>query len=244
MGLLLTSTLQSDTGMASDAVVNTFALGGPAVVTDADADAMVAAIATFWSVLPPGNATKVCHYLSPVLSQAAGAAQLDIYNITGKLFGEPHGSPVKSRNFTLGESQNVTALPSEVAVCMTLETAGRANAPVEQADGADAGFARDRPKQRNTGRLYIGPLGPNAVVLDAGVARPAPSFLATLRTAGKKLAEDLALASPGGPAWGVWSRKDGVIRPISFISTDNAFDTQRRRGEDPTFRDRLATGII
>jgi hypothetical protein len=38
----------------------------------------------------------------------------------------------------------------------------------------------------------------------------------------------------------VWSRKDAQVRPVAAVSIDNAFDIQRRRGEEPTLRTRTA----
>jgi hypothetical protein len=38
------------------------------------------------------------------------------------------------------------------------------------------------------------------------------------------------------PSWSVWSRKDAVLRQITQGSVDDAWDVQRRRGEDPVAR--------
>ena len=39
---------------------------------------------------------------------------------------------------------------------------------------------------------------------------------------------------------GVWSRADARLTAISHVSVDDAWDTQRRRGVDPTARRRVA----
>ena len=41
---------------------------------------------------------------------------------------------------------------------------------------------------------------------------------------------------------GVWSRVDRAIRGIDNVRTDDAWDTQRRRGAQPTGVTRVSTG--
>lgn len=86
---------------------------------------------------------------------------------------------------------------------------------------------------RRRGRIYIGPLRSSAVSpADASnPARPSGSFTGDLTRAAQRLADEVAVD------WSVHS-----LRPASnFVGirggyVDNALDTQRRRGPDPTTR--------
>jgi hypothetical protein len=77
--------------------------------------------------------------------------------------------------------------------------------------GTDAEFGPgglSRPRARDRGRVY------------------------TLIDAGRRL-----FSFPSLPAsWVVWSRKAAAVKNVVAISVDDAFDTQRRRGERPNVR--------
>lgn len=244
MTLKAVVTLESLTAEEKDNVTNTFAIGG--TVSEADVDptmeaALNAAFADFYNAVPTGatagNALGV--FLSTTLSRVANANRLDLYDTTGLLDGAPHGSPFSSTLWTLTPA-SATAYPSEVACCVTLESSGRADAPVETPDGTDSDSLVDRPQQRHTGRVYIGPLATVAGSVVSSVSRPSAGFLDCVRLAVKDLNADIIAATAGAGWLGVWSRKDASIRPVAFVSTDDAWDTQRRRGEGPTGRTRIA----
>jgi len=85
----------------------------------------------------------------------------------------------------------------------------------------------NRPRFR--GRLYL----PCAIAgISVTGARPS--------TTQQQKAADLAsvLAGVGGTnvTWGLWSTVDKVFRPTTHWWVDNAWDTQRRRGQKPTSR--------
>lgn len=102
--------------------------------------------------------------------------------------------------------------PGEVALCLSY-------ASVDD-------WETSTPRRR--GRLFIGPLVAGLV----GTARPGAPLIADLLELGE------AFAAVGGAdaAWHLWSPTDGVSAPIESISVDNAWDTQRRRGLEPTAR--------
>lgn len=237
MSLLVTVTHESLTGLVQDRVVNTFAVN-QADPADVDAEFMNA-WTRFFNVAPAGVdraggafGTGLCNYLSPVLDRTANRSTTRVYEIPA--VPGPLGSPVAAQSFTLGPAAGAaTALPSEVACVLTLEAAGRADAPVEIQGGAV------RPKQRFTGRLFIGPLNSAAVTIVGGVARPANVFQDLMIEAFRALDDDIRAEHPTHDL-AVWSRSDDLVRPVAHVSVDNAFDTQRRRGEDPTARRRVA----
>lgn len=243
MEVLAKVTLSSDTNLAADSVVNTFAFSNVDDMTDFTLDSISEALQAFYRTIPTGGLAPLADYLSPVLSNATLGSTVDIYDITGKLAQDPVtgkmplvGSPAFTESFTLQAPApgGVTPLPSEVAYVVTLEAFGREDAPVELDDDADFGAERNRPKQRHTGRLYLGPLNSLCTQVVSGVCRPSAALRDTARLAVAQLASTVFGAN--GALLAVWSRKDGVLRTVDNVSVDDSFDTQRRRGEKASVR--------
>jgi hypothetical protein len=117
---------------------------------------------------------------------------------------------------TLGPNNSSESLPSEVALCASF-------------------FAgRNLPRQR--GRVYIGPLTKAAADVPnsaTGIVRPTPGLTNAIMESSKKLQSE---AINGGLNWCVLSQADGALKSITGGWVDNAFDTQRRRGEDASSR--------
>ena len=86
-----------------------------------------------------------------------------------------------------------------------------------------------RPRKR--GRIYLGPLRADTGTTVGNVIRPSTAIRTNVAGAGATLI-DLS----GVVRWGVLSQADEVIWQIDHGFIDDAFDTQRRRGEDPTAR--------
>ena len=102
-----------------------------------------------------------------------------------------------------------TALPREVAACLSFQGARAAGAP----------------QARRRGRVYLGPLSTNALtgeLIATGMLTAVASAANTLRTAIPAIAADCW--------WGVWSHAESHLVPIVDGWVDNAPDTQRRRG--------------
>lgn len=106
---------------------------------------------------------------------------------------------------------NAEALPPEMAAVISLRTAERS--------------------RRGRGRLYMGPLTITAV--DEG--RISQSIVGVLHAG----ADNLVNSAENG-TWGVLSRLDAVVRPITGGYVDDAWDVQRRR--DPGALSRLKFG--
>lgn len=236
---LVTATLLAATGKAEDSVVMDFSVRSPdAFDPTAQLGQITTAINASFNVAPQVGTDPLSYFLSNQLSRATGAIQYRYYDVTGKLglnpaTGRPypHGSPVAQDAGTLGTTSASVGLPEEVALVATLRAEGWTGAPVETADGTDYGTAIDRPKQRHTGRQFVGPLILDAVAAAAPPSRPSTELINSVGRSRRKLVEDLAVNDHD---LCVWSRQDGVMRPVVLITVDNAWDTQRRRGTDPS----------
>ena len=216
--------------MGEDNAVNTFAINqGGAGLTDLGfADAII----DFYNTVHATEGRSVAGFLSDHVSRVPLAATVKLYEINGAL---PMGSPRFVKPWTVGVKNNSTwtSMPSEVAFAVTLEAAGRSEAAVESAGGSI------RPKQRFTGRFFLGPLVAQSVEIVGGIARPLGQMATIVRDHVVLLDEAIRAASSVADL-AVWSRKDGVVRSLEAVSTDNAFDTQRRRGHAASQRTRLA----
>lgn len=248
MGTLAVVELASRSGQPRDKVVNTYAIAESALVrgTGDQDDNYVTALTTLYTAASPIGGLKLGELLGLSLSRAADACSIKLYDITDHLDGSPHGSPRLVAPLTLptvhatGEGQ-----PEEVALCVTFEAKNRSEQRVEIADGIDADAKPDRPRQRYTGRVYLGPFVHNnqAVTVDAnGFARPATNLKNCIIGLFTDFFNDVDTLTGDEASIGVWSRKDEAIRGCDNFRFDDAWDTQRRRGSSPTTIVRTAAG--
>lgn len=226
---LATVTFQGDSGLSKDRFVNTFAFtgaSGPATVN--------AAVNTAWRLRDfyrgvSGGGTALELFLNGQMSRKV---LVKVYDATAS-----HPRPILYQNtFELGGVSD-HALPEEVALCLSYYS------------------ARNLPRLR--GRLYIGPLNVFAAATTAD-ARPAQSFLTSMHDAASRLLLAGPDALPIGwfddpyptgsiaetVSWVVHSRlgsgtKAAPVPEFNLATAgwiDNAWDTQRRRGAQPTTR--------
>jgi len=155
-----------------------------------------------------GEAHKVSDYLGSALN---GDWSAKVYDM-----GDPEPRvPVYTTDGS-GIDVSSSALPSECSVCLSFEALP----------------ASGEPQARRRGRVFIGPLSEDAST-GVTVARPAQAFIDTLCEAAGRLISDWALHDM---TWSVYSRVDDALVSVAQGWVDNAFDTQRRRGERATAR--------
>lgn len=229
---LATVTFANTTGIARDNVVNDFvAVTDPAKTPAVVGADLLAALTRFYNLA--SEPFDLAHYLGAQLSRVAAQTTVRAYTLDGHLDGTPHGSPFFTGTFTLDPRAGGNTFPDEVACVATIRAAGWDTALVEVPDGADPGTLVDRPRQRRSGRCYIGPLEAAAADFTTDAPRPSVAFMQVVRAAYQTLAADLVA---GGHHLGVWSRVDAAVRNAVRVEVDNAFDTQRRRGVRATSR--------
>lgn len=222
MGLatLAVVTMQKDSGIPADAVQNTFAFQTPLGATTAELNAIAAALTTFYNTTT--GAGTVAAQLGKSLSTVAGVSTFEFYNLDGHLDGSPHGSPIRTDFWTLG-AVAANGLPDEVAICLSFHSAY----------GTDVEFAGGvRPRARDRGRIYLGPLGTGVMTEDATTNE------INVATLTRQIIADSAarLRDDATTTWSQWSRADAILNAVTTGWVDNAFDIQRRRGNAPTAR--------
>jgi hypothetical protein len=108
-----------------------------------------------------------------------------------------------------------TVLPQEVAYCFSFQ-AGRESGEIQS-------------RRRN--RVYLGPF--RSTVTDTN-GRPSSAFMTDVLNAGKRLHDAAAAAVYW--SWKVYSPTNNEIYDVDHLWVDDAWDTQRRRGMQPTAR--------
>lgn len=160
--------------------------------------------------------TELIEFYRDVQGSLANVVALDdhIYKIFNRADPIPR-QPVAEGTWDLTTTPSASALPQEVALCLSFQ--GDPESGVSQA--------------RKRGRVYIGPLGQNTI---ASTGRPSSTFVTTLATAGDTLLTS-SVAS-GTWDWTVHSATTGDNSVVTNGWVDDEYDTQRRRGRIATSR--------
>lgn len=209
-------------GVPENAVLNTFFFNDTGGGTDAQ---ITDALDRFYNDVHAATAA-IGDYISRSVNRAADACSIDLYTMPA--VDGPTGSPRSTTTFTLEgtDAGNVT-LPSECAAVLSF-AADLAGIPEES--------GVTRPRARRRGRVFLGPLNSNATDATAGATTPLRLGTPFLEVCTAAADVELEPGSLGDWEWCVFSQTDWVARPVETIWMDNAFDTQRRRGVEATFR--------
>lgn len=221
--------LNRKSGIARDAVVNTFHFRhASGLGMAAEFDKIRDAIRTLYGTLD--------QYLGDSLSAVANAHQIKMYNVLG---GDTTGAdlntgpPDRVDTMTLAPS-DAGYLPAEVALAVSFRAVDNAS---------EQGAGGTRPASRRRGRVFLGPLsGPECFgVRDVVTQEVAVHPDARAAILGAFTTFHGALAGGGTPiAHAVYSRVDGIARPVEEYSVDDAPDVVRSRGVRAAVRTRAA----
>ncbi len=222
-------------GIDEDRMVNVFHVRTPAEVGDGTAvvaQEIVFRFATFYQDIQ-------ALFSGETVSAVVGAHTMKVYRLITGAPGAADDSSVllvDDTFSTTGVAGGAQSLVNEAAVALSLQANPQAVPEFE-------GIAR--PRSRRRGRAYLGGLAftTGEVVPGSGGRRPTAftrnllvNSFATLATALEGM-----VFGPAGTAAEVcvYSRTDGVLRPVTEVFVDNAYDTIRSRGLAPTLRTTL-----
>lgn len=203
------------TNLPKDVSINTFHFEVPSTPVPSGMADITAALASFYNDGGPG----IADFLSDFIDRSADSVRVELYTIDD-LSHPVSGPPTAVSSFTLGGPSDTSALPMEVAACLSYRSS---TATV--------------PDRRRRGRVYLGPLNHDAIHYGTGVTPPTLSdaFTLAMASAGAALAGDATLNGEG-IWWAVFSRAQAQSFIIDSGWVDNEPDTQRRRGIDATAR--------
>jgi hypothetical protein len=222
-----TVTLPHRSGLARDNVINSFTFDSVDPLTADIFDEIRDALEEFYNATSAEVLVQVGRYINSSISRSS-APIVRIYDVSGHMSGAPAGSPVGTRAFAaaLPSSASEIGLPNEAAVCLTM--AADFGSDVEFGPGT-------RPRARDRARVYIGPLNVTAAQTTLGITRPDVDMRNNLAQSGIRLARRFATVNLV-----VWSRAAASTKTVTHVWVDDAFDSQRRRGERPTSRIEIA----
>ena len=203
-----------DNALVRDASVNVWHTICPdATDPTVSATAVQTAIIDFYTGVHAGSTARVSDMFSSLMS---GSWNIRSYNL-GE--AEPR-VPLLNVNPTAFTPSSFTQA-TEVALCLSFRQ--------NPASGVNP--------RRTRGRIYIGPLGSAAAVIETSTGRPTVSangIVPTLDAAATDLLADSVASSTWD--WAVYSPTNGTAVAVQSGWIDNAFDTQRRRGIAATTR--------
>lgn len=203
-----TVTIPMDSGVAEDAVTNTFHFN----VTDAVAGSadIEAKLEEFYGV----NTTTGDSIFGSIMS--GNVDNLNVVLRTYNLSDPEPRVPVLTSTLSGLPGPPASALPPELAICLSYRAA----------------YTSGTPNARRRGRIFIGPL--NDSVNGAGIAGDVVVFSA--RDTIAAAADRLATASDAVSDWVVRSDVGNTTATVIAGWVDDAFDVQRRRGIRATAR--------
>ena len=190
-------------------------------------DNLAQALENFLSEVPTGFAESVSGYLAASVLHGANGATMKLYGIPTTPVAVL-GPPIATRNLAVAGVETTTGLPTEVASCLTYH-ADLKGIP-------ERGPNNTRPASSRRGRIFIGPLQWGCLEHDVntGFARAHPTFRGVVTEAA---AEHLfAEADNASWRWVVFSKKNWEAHEVAGCWMNDAMDTQRRRGQDPTVK--------
>jgi hypothetical protein len=167
-----------------------------------------------FSVNAPDTIEGTCDEVAGVYAARQALFSNDLSGMTIKAYEEgtnPAG-PVVSKNYPFAPG-SATASPAEICLCLSYATV----------DNPDASTPRRR------GRLYIGPFSGGVV----SNARPQPTIRTEMVGLGQALA---SVGTASNTTWVMYSQRDNAYAKIEVVWCDDAWDTQRRRGVEPSAR--------
>lgn len=225
----ITTSFHCKSGMPKDDITNGFTFTGPGDVA-ATAAAAKAAVKGFWQdgghladlLAASVSRSKKFTVKTYVLSSTSGAAP-DVRVPPG------YGHPIDSTDEFFHTAGDITSLsfPSQVAMCLSYHTDYGASVEHEGSG--------PRPAERKRGRLFLGPFvdsgSTNFTDTSTGASNPASTLIHDVGVAGQIL-----LTTGPAAIFGIWSRKDNLVRPVVQMWIDGRWDTQRRRLEAADFR--------
>lgn len=218
-----TATLPTIGGDPLDSTTNSFTFAVDSVDSTSIADAISTVNDFYTHVIGANSIGSVLH---ESLSRAANACVIRCYDISAHLDGTAHGSPVGLGTFTLPSSAGSSPVLPEGVCCV---------GTFHSAYGSDVEFlSGTRPRARDRGRLYIGPLDETWVSVNSTTKRV---FCAATRMGIVAGHMDYMRTNPHGLCvWSVWSRKNAITHPVVGGWVDDRFDYQRRREDQGVVR--------
>jgi hypothetical protein len=185
-----------------------------------------AALHDFWNS-STGRVATLGSYLSSLVDRTSNAVTIEWYDITAHLDGSPAGAPFRIDQATIEESAHDSSVDLNPALALC--------GAVRRAYGSDAEHVgTTRPRARDRGRIYVGPL--NNWCQDLGTGRTRAAVASDLVISMERLAATHNSGNTNQFNWVQWSRKNASVGQIEFVATQYGLAIQRRRTDEQNTR--------
>lgn len=190
---------------------------------------LTAFLVSSFNTIPAGGSQAPSAMVGGTVDRGTNKALWQVYDVSSHLTGVPAGSPVLVGSWTVGAGGAASPMPEGVCAVVTLQ------APY----GTDVEFAPGmRPRARDRGRVYFGPLAASQISLEAGSNR---AYVASVcRTDLTKWIQKINVytTTPHTVVYnlGVWSKKNGSMKSLQETWVDDRPDYQRRRADQATIK--------
>jgi hypothetical protein len=209
---LVQAALQDTSGLSRDRYVNTFHVEASGLTTG-NYDDLTTAFRAFYTEVGT-VAHPTAYYIAPHAKVTPG--HLKYYNQGDTI---PR-SPTRIDDLLVDDGDSTVALPAEVACCVSYKSSSISGIPASQCRG----------------RIYIGPLSTRAVASEPATAKARPDLNMRTYLVSHFIALMGAVQDVGDCHLRQFSAKTGVLHAINEVWCDDAWDTQRRRGAEPSSR--------
>ena len=207
----------------------TYNSNGPPVAA-ADLDGILTQFVTKLTTAQTGMSVALGAYYSKVISRAANACSIDVYDFGPHLDGSPMGSPIRTKLWTCPTVlTGPIAYPESVAV--SLGYASDYGTDPEFAPGP----SKARPRATHRNRFYFGPIA-GTLISDTTTFRckVAPAMITDFLS---WMSAAFTLNSGSGVVNLVqWSLKEARVLPAVTAWMDDRADTIRKRADPNPIR--------
>jgi hypothetical protein len=171
---------------------------------------------------PTGVGANLGSLMATEMNRAPGACSIEWYDVTGHLAGMPSGSPFRVDTFTLAGAEGGGSLPP--GCCILIAYRADYGTDIEHAPGT-------RPRARDRGRIYFGPIANAALAASyggqwlsstVGIAQNAINSLMAVQNSGLPNQFNLV----------VWSRAGAFVKEAKFWNVHSTSSYQRRRADE------------
>lgn len=182
-------------------------------------------------------------YISQDIDRTANACSIQWTDITAHLDGSPAGAAFRTDTFTLPAVVGGSPLPPQIAAVVAyrrdygtdLEHGANASLPTDEAaidEGAPATHTgATRPRARDRGRFYLGPLCTICLDPAGGGALVATPFKNDLTIGLQTLYGTYNGGAANQFAFVQWSRRAASVGNVSRFYINESFGVIRRRGD-------------
>lgn len=237
MGIVIKAVVElgRTSGIAADAINNDFYFYNPtsSVIPSTLADDLRTVLVNTYNNVHSPSTVDIASLLSTVLSRTTNKCSIKFYeHALPDTWPWLWGSPFATRSWTLDPAGAGNNLPSETALVLTYH-ADLTDVPETETNPSPPP-AFIRPASRRRGRLYFGPFTTGALSQASPNFEPFPNtnLVGALCDGAKYLADN----APAGWEWHVFSGADSDLYLVDGGFVDNAFDSQRRRGNAASSR--------